>query len=407
MGRFLVVVPPFVGHVNPTVSVGNELVARGHDVAWTGHPEVVADLLAPGATFIPVADATPPAIVEAMVARGPVGGAAGFKAAWEVVLSLVPHMTPGVEAATDAFEPDALIVDQHALAGAAVAVRRGLPWATSASTSVEFNDPLAFAPKVAAWLRARLRGALIAAGVAEERADAVDPRFSPHLVLGFTTAELVGAAEFPDHWALVGPAVSDRPDATPFPWAWLDGDRAGVLVSLGTLNWTAGARFFATAAEALGGMDVQAVIVAPRELVPDPPANVLVRPRVPQVALLARLAAVISHGGHNTVAEALAVGVPLVLAPVRDDQPFIADQVVRAGAGVRVKFNRLTVPMLRDAVASVLREPGYREAADRVRRSFAAAGGAVAAADRLEGLLAPALSGPSAAGDARDRSGTP
>ncbi len=136
-------------------------------------------------------------------------------------------------------------------------------------------------------------------------------------------------------------------------------------------------------------MGVQAVMVAPPDLVPDPPPNVLVRERVPQLALLSRAAAVVGHGGHNTVVEALAAGVPLVVAPVRDDQPLVADQVVRAGAGVRVKFHRVTGPELRAAVAALLDEPGYRAAAARVRVGLMAAGGAPAAADRLEALLVP------------------
>ena len=43
----------------------------------------------------------------------------------------------------------------------------------------------------------------------------------------------------------------------------------------------------------------------------------------------------VTHGGHNTVCEALAHGLPLVVAPIRDDQPTVAAQVVQAGAGVR------------------------------------------------------------------------
>ena len=45
MSRFLIVVPPLAGHVNPTVAVGRELQRRGHEVAWAGHPELVAPLL--------------------------------------------------------------------------------------------------------------------------------------------------------------------------------------------------------------------------------------------------------------------------------------------------------------------------------------------------------------------------
>ena len=40
MSRFLFVVPPMAGHVNPTLPVGRELAARGHEVAWAGPPEV-------------------------------------------------------------------------------------------------------------------------------------------------------------------------------------------------------------------------------------------------------------------------------------------------------------------------------------------------------------------------------
>ena len=54
--------------------------------------------------------------------------------------------------------------------------------------------------------------------------------------MAFTSADLVGHdAAFPDHWALVGPALGGRTDATAFPWEWLDGDAPVVLVSLGTV----------------------------------------------------------------------------------------------------------------------------------------------------------------------------
>jgi MGT family glycosyltransferase len=400
VGRFLVVVPPLEGHTNPTVSLGEALARRGHEVAWTGHPEVVPALLPAGATFIPVADRAPDAVVEATAARNlaPVGGAVGFRALWEeFVLPIAHQMVPGTRAAVDRFRPDVLVVDQHAVAGAAVALERELPWATSATSSADLVDPLAGLPKVQQWLRDQMCGVLTDAGVAPAAAAGVDPRFSPHLVVAFTSAALVGDnAGFPDHWALVGPALGGRADTTPFPWEWLDSDDADdpdmpappvVLVSLGTVNWRAGGRFFAAAAEALGTMDVRAVIVAPPDLVPDPPPNVLALPRVPQVALLDHVELVVSHGGHNTVCEALAKGLPLVLAPVRDDQPFVADQVVQAGAGERVKFGRVTAPVLRQVITAVLTEPGYRAAAARLRASFAAAGGADAAADELEALL--------------------
>lgn len=93
-----------------------------------------------------------------------------------------------------------------------------------------------------------------------------------------------------------------------------------------------------------------------------------------------------SHGGHNTVCEALARGLPLVVAPIRDDQPVVAQQVVAAGAGVRVRFGRVRPRDIAEAVDAVLSRPAYRAAARRIQASFAAAGGPAAAARALEEL---------------------
>lgn len=91
----------------------------------------------------------------------------------------------------------------------------------------------------------------------------------------------------------------------------------------------------------------------------------------------------ICHGGHNTVCETLAHGVPLVVAPIRDDQPVVAEQVVNAGAGIRLRFGRATPEIIRDAVAAVLTEPEFRAGAAAVKASFDRAGAADAAAQHL------------------------
>jgi zeaxanthin glucosyltransferase len=185
---------------------------------------------------------------------------------------------------------------------------------------------------------------------------------------------------------LVGPSITQRPDDTPFPE--LDG-RPVVLVSLGTANADAGGPFLRTAVQALAGLaEVQGVVVDPLgEMRSD---EVLVVPRVPQLALLPRCAVVVCHAGHNTVCETLSHGVPLVVAPIRDDQPIVAQQVVDAGAGVRVRFGRVTAEQLRAGITEAL---GYAEGARRIQRSFASAGGAEAAANWLSELAATRTSG--------------
>jgi zeaxanthin glucosyltransferase len=207
-------------------------------------------------------------------------------------------------------------------------------------------------------------------------------------VLAFTSAALTGPHDFPAHYALVGPALGARASIPDFPWDALDPTRRAVLVTMGTLAEDVARDFYprVTAALRTHAGRVQAIVAAPPGAVPDPPPGTVVLPQVPVLDLLPRLSAVVCHAGLNTVCEALAHGVPLVVAPIKHDQPVTAAQVVAAGAGVRVRFGRSGAEELAAALATVLDEPGYAAAARRVRDSFAAAGGAPAAASHLEQL---------------------
>ncbi len=385
MARFLFVVPPLTGHVNPTVSVAAQLVQRGHEVAWVGHPGKVRPLLPDGATLFELDDRVPAALVEEMTTKAhSVRGLSGLKFLWEdFLLPLARAMVPGVEAAVEALQPDVLIVDQQALAGGIVARRRDLPWATSTTTSAGVTDPLKGLPKVHAWLlenQAALQREFGLEPVAQ-------PDCSPECVVVFSTSALIGDIDFPAHYHLVGPSVRARGDRDGFEWDKLDAAVPKVLVSLGTVNADRGARFYRAVVEAFTGAELQIILAAPPELVGEVPDNILVQGWVPQVALLPEVDAVVSHAGHNTVCEALLHGVPLVVAPIKDDQPVVAQQVADAGAGVRIRFGRVTAKGLRAAVREVLEDGRYRAAAEEIGRSFAEAGGAAAAAVVLEELL--------------------
>jgi MGT family glycosyltransferase len=381
--RFLCVVPPLAGHVNPTISVARALQSRGHRVAWVGYP-LVRQYLPPDAELIPLEGAMSEGEWERLIERSRgVRGLESFQFVWEeVLLPLARAMMPGVERVIAAERPDVLMVDHQAIAGALVARKMQLPWATLCTTSASVVDTLSDLPKVRQWVARQLAELEVRAGLPS----IASPDLSPSCVIVFSTEALVGNERaWPSHYRFVGPSIVDRPDSTPFPWDSLAA-KPRVFVSLGTVSAEVGAPFYATMVQALRDLDAQVIVAAPPHLVPEPPESFLVQARVPQLRLLPHVQAVVCHGGHNTVCESLANGLPLVVAPIRDDQPVVAQQVRRAGAGIRVRYGRLTPVALREAVQSVLREPRYREAARRIADSFAAAGGAAAAADALERL---------------------
>lgn len=386
MSSFAFVVPPFVGHTNPTVAVGKELAQRGHEVAWIGHAETTGPLLPPQAKLvsldIPIT-ATSDLVEKVRMARG----FESLRVLYQDILCPLARATlPGVQAAVDSLKPDVLIVDQQAFAGAMVARRTGLRWASFATTSAMLTSPFSSIPKVKDWIDSKVAELQTEAGLPVVR----DGEISPSLLVVFTTEALVGSTRhFPEHYRFVGPSLAP-PRQAEFPFDELLDDRKKVLVSLGTVSIERRDGFFDKIVEAFGDdPTIQIVLVAPPEILSRPPppgARMIIRPRVPQLALLPRLDAVVCHSGHNTVCETLSNGLPLVVLPIRDDQPVIAQQVVDAACGIRLRYGRVPSAILREAVHRVLEEPSFGEAARRIRASFLAAGGAPRAASLLEEL---------------------
>ncbi|MFE9424019.1 glycosyltransferase [Kitasatospora sp. NPDC006697] len=377
--RVLLVVPPLAGHVHPAIALADELAARGHQVAWAGDGPVLRGLLGPADQVISTGSRL----------FRPQGGSgtAAIRTLWEgFVLPNAKFTRRGLERAIADWRPDLLLVDQHTPMGALLAQRHGLPWISLAPSAMELGEPLERDPELAGWLPGLLRE--LSAQVGIPAAAYQDPRFSPRLVLAFTGRELAGPAGLPPQVALVGPLLGRRPAAPDFPWERLDPDRVPVLVTLGTLAAEVAGDFHRRAAEALRPLAgrVQGIVAAPPQVLAGLPEFLIGVERFPLLDLLARTrpGAVLCHAGMNTVMESLAHGVPLVLAPIRHDQPIAADQVERAGAGLVVDFTGADPAELRRALTAVLDQPGYRAAAERISRSFPAEGGARTAVDAIE-----------------------
>jgi UDP:flavonoid glycosyltransferase YjiC (YdhE family) len=380
VARFLVVVLPVPSHLNPTVAIGQALSITGHEVAYCGPRSDLGALLEPGDAIYPTGK---------RYYRPDTGlGMASIQFLWdEFVLPCNRFILDAVDRAMVDFRPDVVVTDQYALAGGLVAHGRGVRWVSLCTGMLELTPPPPDElPGLEDFVRDRVARVWALAGRDVE--PALDLRFSPHLVIGLTTAALTADAAIPPQCALVGPALGTRPPMPGFAWHDWDPGRRHVLVTVGTMSAQMAEDFYRRMVLALEPLTdhTQALIVAPPELIPTPAPNVHVAPRVPVVELLPRVDAVVCHGGMNTVTEALAHGVPLVLAPMRRDQPTIARQVAAAGAGIAVPFASATAPQLRAAVEAVLREPSYRRRAQAVGDSFAAAGGARAAAAHLVAL---------------------
>lgn len=86
-----------------------------------------------------------------------------------------------------------------------------------------------------------------------------------------------------------------------------------------------------------------------------------------QDELLRRADVVVCGGGHGMLSKTLLSGVPVVVVPGGGDQWELANRVVRQGSGLLVR--PLTAAALAVAVAEVLSDPRYRQAARRAGES--------------------------------------
>ncbi len=95
----------------------------------------------------------------------------------------------------------------------------------------------------------------------------------------------------------------------------------------------------------------------------------------------------VTHAGHGTVIRALANGLPLVCIPMARDQPDIAARVVHGGAGLRLAPGA-SVAKLHRTIERVLKEPHFRESAQRLERAIRQETEADRAVAELESLAA-------------------
>ncbi len=367
MTRILFCVIPEKGHLHPYIGPAQALQDAGVEVVFHAAADISRQLAAAGLHRF----AGPPDAPAETPHRG-----AGFAErvrdpAWlrdwikMLLVDLAADAVDPLRAVIRDVRPDAVAIDPMVYAAAIACELEGVPWAAvSNSLNPVLPDGLdSELLRTVAWL-APARAALFARfGVPVPRFRGCDA-LSPHLTIAFTTEALAGTVR---DVALVGPSRPRhaRGDEVEFPWHRIDPDRPLIYASFGSQVFHQPALFSALI-DAVRDRPVQLVLSASDlaesgELGPLPDNAVACR-YVPQLAVLARASALVTHGGANSVMEAIAAGVPLLIVPLVQ-RPVPPGPLRRAG---RHRSRD------RARAADSRRRPGRAGSADR-RRSGARA----------------------------------
>jgi MGT family glycosyltransferase len=381
---------PVHGHVNPTLPLVRELVRRGEQVVYFATDEFAARIAETGATYRPYRNAFLPDL--GTIARR----------MDELVWLFMRTSSEVLDQELDAYraeKPDYVLTDSVASWGHWIGEILDVPVVTSVTTFAFNRKVLRYAvaqgvrPQGGRYVFSKLRHVVKALGLRRRLRrrygvrgpgllDVVSGRAGFALV--YTSREFQPcAATFDDRFGFVGPLVEPRPDSVAFPWERITHPTV-VYVSLGTL-FNANPAFYQSCFETFRPLDLQVVLSVGSRIAIDSlgtaPPNVLVRTHVPQLDVLQRAAAFVTHGGMNSVSESCFYGVPTIVIPQMGEQEIVGRRVAELGAGVFLAKELVTPEALRSAVERVLTDDTFRAKARAIGESFRASGGVGRAAD--------------------------
>lgn len=382
------------GHVNPSLEVIRELVARGHRVTYAVPPVFADKVAAIGAEVRPWHSTLP--------------GPDDDPAAWGSTLldNVEPFLDDAVQAlprlaeAYDGDEPDLVLHDIAAYPARVLAHRWGVPAISLSPTMVawegyeeEVAEPMWAEPRETERGRAyyaRFRAWLEENGITRHP-DAFAGRPDRSLVL--IPKALQPHADRVDQrvYTFVGACRADRaPEGE-----WRRPADAGkvVLVSLGSA-FTKRPGFYRECVRAFGDLPGWHLVlqigrhVDPAEL-GDVPAGVDVRSWVPQSAILEQADLFVTHAGAGGSQEGLATATPMIAVPQAVDQFGNADLLQGLGVARRLSTEEATAETLRATALSLVGDPEVARRLREVRAGMAQEGGTRRAADLIEAELPP------------------
>ncbi len=383
------------GHVNPSIEVIRELVARGHRVSYA-IPASFADRVA-------VTGADPVIYTSTLPTED-------NPEAWgtELIDNVEPFLNDAVQALPQLAEaftgdvPDLVIHDITSYPARVLAHRWGVPAVSLSPNLVAWEGyEEEVAEPMFAELKQSERGnayyARFRAWLDENGLSGTDPdRFMgrPRRSVVLIPKVLQPNADRVDEsvYSFVGACQGDRADQG--DWKRPAGADKVLLVSLGS-TFTKQPGFYRECVKAFGDLPGWHVVLQIGKYVDESelgevPANIEVHSWVPQLAVLKQADAFITHAGAGGSQEGLATGTPMVAVPQAVDQFGNADMLVSLGVARRIDTEDATADALRAAVLGLLDDPEAVSRTEEIRLGMASEGGTRRAADLIEAEL-PAL----------------
>ena len=382
---------PFHGHVNPTLPLMRELVARGDEVTYFSTATFEARIQATGALYRAYGSSYSFEQTRKVAHVVHLGSQVA-----EATYALLPDVLDSVAAES----PDYLMFDMSA------------PWGKIASRQLHIPAVASFPHLPFYW-----RTVLNDFRVLRKGIQSIRPGYGYWRKLRRQTARIIkdyqlrdpksinvlsSSAElnivfssrffqpyekhFDDSYLYVGPEIEWERQEEPMPIQRQAGQKL-IYIAVGTV-YRANLEFFRACIEAFADPQYLVILSVGRAIEPESlgatAPNFKVEQYVPQLSVLEQADLFITHGGMNSISESVYYGVPMIVVPNTIEQAINAARVEQLQAGFYLDPSRLTSAGIRQAAEAVLAEPAVTSGLHQIRRSFEEAGGVARAAEAIQ-----------------------
>ncbi len=382
---------PYHGHINPTLPLVCELINRGDEVVYFAGPAFEERIRATGAAY---------RSYDNLEVFGQSRDNNHLIHQGALVAKSTHLLLSEIFSAVAKERPELLMFDMSAPWGNMASRRFGIPaiasfphlpfyWRTVTDDRRVFRKAMAgLRPGSGHWRELRRQIAqIVREHNLRKPADLNVLSSSAELNIAFLTRYFQPyESHFDDSYLYVGPTIDTGRHEEPMS-IHKQPDQKLIYIAVGTL-YRANVKLFQACMEAFA--DPRYVVImsvgkaVELESLGQIPDNFTVAQFTPQLQILQEADLFISHGGMNSINEAVTYSVPMIVVPNTIEQSINAARIEQLQCGIYLDQTQLSVETLRASVARILTDPATTSGLAHLLNSFEEAGGTQLAADAVE-----------------------